>query len=99
MTPTDDDVERVARAIERVDYDSERDTETVDYRAQARAAIAAMTLPLLTVRPIDEWHEDHGAALWWRFPIVEPPYSGTPLDDDFPDYLTHWSPIPEVKTP
>jgi hypothetical protein len=30
-------------------------------------------------------------ALWWRFPIAEPPYSGTPLDDDFPDYVTHWT--------
>lgn len=46
-----------------------------------------------TPRPLDEWHEDHGAVLWWEFPIVEPPYCGTPLDADWPDYHTHWTPI------
>ncbi|MDH2334266.1 hypothetical protein [Paenibacillus polymyxa] len=44
-------------------------------------------------RPIDEWGEDHGDVLWWEFPIVEPPYCGTPLDADWPDYHTHWTPI------
>jgi hypothetical protein len=44
-------------------------------------------------RPIDEWHEDHGDMLWWRFPVNEPPYSGSPLDDDWPGYHTHWTPI------
>ncbi len=24
---------------------------------------------------------------------VEPPYAGTPLADDFPDYVTHWTPM------
>ncbi|MEV2358196.1 hypothetical protein ABNE29_20320 [Paenibacillus larvae] len=29
---------------------------------------------LLNPKPIpkSEWHEDHGAVLWWKFPIVEP---------------------------
>lgn len=31
-------------------------------------------------RPLAEWHEDDGPALWWRFPIMEPLYVGTPLD-------------------
>ncbi len=44
-------------------------------------------------RPIAEWHEDHGPALWWQFPVDEPPYSGSPLDDDWPGYHTHWTPI------
>lgn len=44
-------------------------------------------------RPLAEWHEDHGDCLWWKFPVVEPPYVGSPLDDDFPDYLTHWTRI------
>lgn len=47
------------------------------------------------VMPIDSWHEDDGPALWWGFPVAEPPYCGTPLDDDFPDYLTHWTRLPE----
>ncbi|ADM70864.1 hypothetical protein GMA19_03057 [Paenibacillus polymyxa E681] len=46
-----------------------------------------------TPRPLDEWGEDHGAVLWWKFPIDEPPYCGTPLDADWPDYHTHWTPI------
>lgn len=31
-------------------------------------------------RPFAEWHEDHGNVLWWRLPVSEPPYCGTPLD-------------------
>jgi len=33
-----------------------------------------------TPRPLDEWHEDLGDVLWWKFPITEPPYVGTPND-------------------
>lgn len=35
-------------------------------------------------RPLSEWHEDDGAVLWWKFPIEEPPYVGTPLDLGYP---------------
>ena len=35
-------------------------------------------------RPEAEWHEDIGPVLWWRFPIDEPPYVGTPLDLGYP---------------
>ena len=45
-------------------------------------------------RPIEEWHEDFGFVLWWKFPIEEPPYVGCPLDEDWPGYHTHWTPIP-----
>lgn len=31
-----------------------------------------------TARPISEYHEDMGDVLWWKFPIVEPPYVGHP---------------------
>jgi hypothetical protein len=34
-------------------------------------------------RPIEEWHEDYGDCLWWRFPIEEPPYVGSPLDTEW----------------
>ncbi|MEK5085887.1 hypothetical protein MKY98_02910 [Paenibacillus sp. FSL M8-0228] len=44
-------------------------------------------------RTLDEWGEDYGDVLWWKFPIDEPPYCGTPLDADWPDYHTHWTPI------
>ena len=33
-----------------------------------------------TPRPLDDWHEGMGDVLWWRFPITEPPYVGSPLD-------------------
>lgn len=36
----------------------------------------------MIARPIDEYHEDMGNVLWWKFPINEPPYVGTPLDLD-----------------
>lgn len=34
-------------------------------------------------RPLSEWHEDMGPALWWHFKDGKPteaPYVGTPLD-------------------
>ncbi len=46
-----------------------------------------------TARPIDEWHEDYGDVLWWIFPIAEPPYCGSPLASDWPEYHTHWTPL------
>lgn len=49
-------------------------------------------------RHIDEWHEDDGPVLWWRDPITEPPYVGTPDYADFDDTYKWWSPIdiPEI---
>lgn len=48
-------------------------------------------------RPLEDWGEDYGDVLWWKFPIVEPPYIGSPLDADWPGYHTHWTPfaVPE----
>jgi len=44
-------------------------------------------------RPLADWDERDSNVLWWMFPVVEPPYVGTPLDDDWPGYHTHWTPI------
>lgn len=54
-----------------------------------------------TAMPLDDWHEDDGFVLWWKFPIDEPPYVGTPLCDDWPGYHTHWTTIdiPREPTP
>ncbi|MEO1783266.1 hypothetical protein [Enterococcus diestrammenae] len=41
----------------------------------------------------EHWHEDTGDVLWWNFPVEEPPYCGTPLDEHFPKYKTHFSMI------
>lgn len=46
-----------------------------------------------TAKLKSEWHEDDGNVLWWNLPIEEAPYAGTPLDDDFPEYKTHWTRI------
>jgi hypothetical protein len=41
---------------------------------------AEAELGLPAPRPLAEWHEDIGDVLWWKFPIDEPPYVGSPLD-------------------
>lgn len=41
---------------------------------------ASFLAELLDPRPIEEYHEDMGTVLWWKFPITEPPYVGTPND-------------------
>lgn len=59
-------------------------------------------------RPEAEWHEDLGDVLWWKFPISEPPYVGSPLCLGFsvgggrfvggwPGYHTHFTPLPSCK--
>ena len=50
-------------------------------------------------RPLEEWHEDYGDVLWWKFPIEEPPYVGSPLDEKWHGYHTHWTFIPIPQTP
>lgn len=50
-------------------------------------------------RPLEEWGEDDGPCLWYAFPLQEPPYVGSPLDDDWPGYHTHWTPLPTPLEP
>ena len=46
----------------------------------------------------ENWFIELGTVLWWKCPIDEPPYAGTPLDVDFEkDYYTHFSLLPNVK--
>lgn len=52
--------------------------------------------------PIDDWHEDDGPVVWWRFPVDEPAWIGTPNDSDWPGYHTHWTahpPLPKPRAP
>lgn len=55
-------------------------------------------------RPLEEWHEDHGNVVWWAWDkdrkewFGEPAYIGMPLDSDWPDYHTHWTPHPAFPT-
>ena len=68
------------------------------YEARATTFMSAINI----VEQLDEpqkvkarlakhWDEDLGDCLWWDFPVEEPPYCGTPLDDDFPKYKTHFT--------
>ena len=50
-------------------------------------------------RTLEEWHEDYGDVLWWKFPVDEPPYVGSPLDEHWPAYHTHWTLIPMPQPP
>lgn len=50
-------------------------------------------------RPLEEWGEDYGDVLWWKSPIEEAPYVGSPLDANWPGYHTHWTPIVVPKPP
>lgn len=49
--------------------------------------------------PLEQWHEGDGDVLWWKFPIDEPPYVGSPLDTDWPGYHTHFTRIPVPSQP
>lgn len=52
----------------------------------------------VVARPLEEWHEDFGDVVWWVFPIREPAWIGTPNDDSWPNYHTHWTPHPAIPT-
>ncbi len=62
--------------------------DTIEHHPDTVAGIAARK-----AIPLSDWHEGIGAALWWRFPVEEPPYCGSPVCDDWPGYHTHWTPI------
>lgn len=83
-------------------------TECLDYLRVAQGEAGSIAIDLghfralvdevragrtAVARERDAWTEEDGFVLWWRFPIEEPPYSGNPLCDDFPEYVTHWTPI------
>jgi hypothetical protein len=61
--------------------------------ARRRAAEAGDCLELY---PLDSYHEDYGEVLWWKLPVEEAPYCGSPLADSWPGYHTHWSKVPKV---
>lgn len=62
-----------------------------DARGQKRESIKAI--------PADQWCEEDGNVLWWRLPIEQPPYCGTPLDGAYwiEDYYTHFTRL-EIPT-
>lgn len=75
------------------------DVCTVPYLGKRPIDVCCLSLDTLqelidkatVLRPINEWYEELGDCLWWMLPISEPPYVGSPLDDDFPSYVTHFT--------
>ena len=58
----------------------------------AKSVLTKLEEPQKVIAQLSEkWHEDIGPVLWWDFPVEEPPYCGTPLDDDFPKYKRHFT--------
>lgn len=47
-------------------------------------------------RPREDYHEDMGVVLWWKLPVCEPPFVGREDDEDLPEYMTHWTPLPKA---
>lgn len=66
----------------------DQDADTIEHHPDAEAGLDAKQ-----ARPLADWNEDVGVTLWWRFPVEEPPYCGSPTYDDWPGYHTHWTPI------
>jgi hypothetical protein len=60
------------------------------------AAISESTTldEMTVVRPQAAWAASHGPVLWWKLPVTEAPYLGTPRDAGWPGDHTHWTPLP-----
>lgn len=58
-----------------------------------------MTETTLHAFKSDLWNEDDGDVLWWKFPIEEAPYVGSPLDEEWPGYHTHFTYIKVPENP
>ena len=74
-------IARLEHCADKVDRDL---AQTLMREAAAALAAQAQEIERLSARgranPLSDWHEDIGPVLWWRFPVQEPPYVGTPWD-------------------
>ncbi|MDV2517684.1 hypothetical protein [Enterococcus faecalis] len=81
LSPTGDLAMRTFTDFKRESIFPERFEIVLDEPQKVRAKLAK------------HWHEDVGDCLWWDFPVEEPPYCGTPLDEHFPEHKTHFTTI------
>lgn len=99
MVPTKEELDALERHVSgqlRDIRQSRQLTETVGVHGPTVLSLIAAARELKTYRralPLRNWHEDVGSALWWRFPVTEEPYAGSPLDTEWPGYHTHWTPF------
>lgn len=94
--PLPDDVRLAKGLVQSYDVAIKQDYGSDVWEAIETLIRAATQQPeVVTVKwkPIDEWHEDIGACFWTRFPIDEPYYAGSPLDEHWPEYHTHFIPM------
>lgn len=68
--------------------------DTIEHHPDTKAGQAAKK-----ARPLEDWHEEMGPVLWWRFPVDEAPWCGTPNCDDWPHYHTHFTPLVVPEAP
>jgi hypothetical protein len=93
--PTDEELQELANG-----FLTSTEFHFVDF---ARAVLARFGRPAIepvveVATPGEDYHEDLGPVLWWRFPVEEPPWCGSPNDSDWPGYHTHFTPLPPVPS-
>lgn len=84
------DIERVHNTN---DWDGEDYSHVKERYAENLGKVEKFATQVIEWKPIEEWHEDIGSSFWAVFPVCEPYYAGSPLDDDWPDYHTHFIPM------
>lgn len=46
-------------------------------------------------KPVDDWFEEDGLALFFKLDAGEPPFVTSPISSDWDsEYFTHWMPLP-----
>ncbi|CAB4148082.1 hypothetical protein UFOVP431_103 [uncultured Caudovirales phage] len=81
------------RGLENADFMQTAELPAGRYELFTTPTPRVMVPPVPVARPFNEWLEDYGPVLCWRFPIEEPPHVGCPLDSDWGNYYTHWTPL------
>lgn len=64
------------------------DVDFLDHHPETKLAMFAKK-----PRQLSEWTDDFGPVIWWVFPIRECPWVGTPNDEHWPGYHSHWTPL------
>lgn len=66
------------------------------HQESSLSVVARAWLRAATAIPADQYHESFGDVLWWRMPVSESPWIGSPLSGDWDfvrGYYTHWTPL------
>lgn len=103
---TTEAIKQAAKALQEIDREIAGNDLTWDrispdsqavYEIEAARCVQIHDFHRYTLRSIKSWHEDDGDVIWFRLPIEEAPWCGTPFDSNWPGYHTHWCPLPNVS--